>query len=426
MATYLLAYERAASLKTYIHHGKKINLAVDEGVCTRSYVACHLGFSDSQAKSYLATLVRCGLLNKVKKPEINEDVYKVPAITSSDEEFTRIEIQGRVEKIYREGKYLLSTLMFLALDARQSMREEIFTTYNEICRLVGCSRDVARTTMAKLRNLKLVSFEGLRRLGLKLKNLAVRSVNTILTKGSETYEKVSNMVIETKETSTALKKEKTASTPKLPYSRVIVDYLNKRPIKINDSQIIKDFVTELSSKLQDSSYSEEFVGDALDDYLVNNSEAFPVASTIYNHIKCLRLKELAKKEEERRLKEERAAKDERDKEENIIFSCCVAMEKSYEKFKTDGVLPSELSSEERKKIYDHLSHPLGFAKGRYDHGSSDASTRIEDYLGTFSDRTELHRVIRHRWPGYAEYLHRSGEDLDNFLKTSCSLILPKN
>lgn len=406
IATYLLVYERAASLKTYSHHGKKISLAIDEGVCTRSYVASHLDFSESSAKSYLATLVRYGLLNKVKKPEINEDVYKVPAITSSDEDFSRIDVKGGVEKIYQEGKYLLSTLMYLAVDARQSMGAEISTTYNIICRFVGCSRDIARTTMAKLRDLRLVSYNGMRRLGLKIKALTLCSMKEMTAKASET---VFNAMKTVKKTvSAVLRKNVTAEVENvnLAFSSTIRQFLEKRPIKINDSAKINDFVAELSAKLEKANFSQELVSKALEGYLEENPQAYPVASTIYNYICRTRQMEIAKEEETRRVQEENAAKKERAKVENIIFSCCEALENSFENFKKDGALPLELSNEERKKIYDYLSHPLGFAKGLFDRGSSDASSRIEKYLGQFSDQKDLRSAIRHRWPGYAGYLER--------------------
>ena len=185
---YLCIYSHASkSAHTYTHIDQSTWLEMGECVITQSFgpeVMPH--GKRSETMSWIRTLLDSGYIIKKKVENFKETVYQVPAILNPEPgNYVRIALPDKIDlhHLWKKCKYLISTYVFMAVEAvsrdkdynpifrRWVERANLATTYASICEYCGCTKDIARSIIDSLEEMKYIVRQALKGVGLMIKML---------------------------------------------------------------------------------------------------------------------------------------------------------------------------------------------------------------------------------------------------------------
>lgn len=185
---YLCIYSHASkSAHTYTHIDQSTWLEMGECVITQSFgpeVMPH--GKRSETMSWIRTLLDSGYIIKKKVDNFTETVYQVPAILNPEPgNYVRIALPDKIDlhHLWKKCKYLISTYVFMAVEAvsrdkdynpifrRWVERANLATTYASICEYCGCTKDIARSIIDSLEEMKYIVRQALKGVGLMIKML---------------------------------------------------------------------------------------------------------------------------------------------------------------------------------------------------------------------------------------------------------------
>lgn len=183
---YLCIYSHASkSAHTYTHIDQSTWLEMGECVITQSFgpeVMPH--GKRSETMSWIRTLLDSGYIIKKKVENFTETVYQVPAILNPEPgNYVRIALPDKIDlhRLWEKCKYLISTYVFMAVEAvsrdkdynpiirRWVERANLATTYARICKYCGCTKDIARSIIDSLEEMKYIVRQALKGVGLMIK-----------------------------------------------------------------------------------------------------------------------------------------------------------------------------------------------------------------------------------------------------------------
>lgn len=168
---------------TYVGHGRSVTLQKGECVLTRFHVAKLLDCTLNEAKSCIDCLVRAGYLLRQKSKKFFCSVYSFPYIKNPvPGTYTSVEIPfGIDERFLKRGtRYALPTYIYLSMSANKKdwydlhahkVIEEgcLVVTTTRIARCLGATVDQVRYVLQQLLELKAISIEGMRGVGVLIK-----------------------------------------------------------------------------------------------------------------------------------------------------------------------------------------------------------------------------------------------------------------
>lgn len=181
---YLCIYNHAnKSAHRYTHLDQSTWLEKGECVITQSHgpeVMKH--GNQGQTMSWIRTLLDSGLIIRKKVENFKETVYQVPALMNPEPgNYVQVFLPGRLDHLWKTSKYLLSTCIYMAIEAvsfdeefiatirKKLVRSELATTYNDIKDHCGCTREIARTIISWLEKVEYITKKALKGVGMVIK-----------------------------------------------------------------------------------------------------------------------------------------------------------------------------------------------------------------------------------------------------------------
>lgn len=181
---YLCIYSHASkSAHRYTHLDQSTWLEKGECVITQSHgpeVMKH--GNQGQTMSWIRTLLDSGLIIRKKVENFKETVYQVPALMNPEPgNYVQVFLPGRLDHLWKTSKYLLSTCIYMAIEAvsfdeefiatirKKLVRSELATTYNDIKDHCGCTREIARTIISWLEKVEYITKKALKGVGMVIK-----------------------------------------------------------------------------------------------------------------------------------------------------------------------------------------------------------------------------------------------------------------